>query len=364
MNIEEKKEEIHITKHDNKLPLISVIMPAYNSAATIERAVLSVINQSYHDTELIVVDNGSDDDTAKIVKHLSDSCTFTMPDGSSKMRIKLIVQDNKGVSAARNTGISAACGEWFMSLDADDYYEPDTIESMYEAVISAHADASICGIRKVWESEPDRNQDYQPKAFIGSLYEFINEAFLSLYDLNLIGTHSNKLYNMSLIRDNGIYYDEELAVNEDIDFVLRYLARCDSLNVVPRVFLSYVQHEKGESLINTFQPHGLKGALKVLSSCDKLLIAGKGDTAISEDIDRRMFVHICSFAGLMYYRSDFSGDKIRAELTKLCANEDFNNLLKRLKPKSLKDRIARFLLYRHLVGIYDKMCRIVYKNKE
>ncbi len=357
-------QKIHITEYDSRLPLISVIMPAYNSAGTVERAVRSVIEQSYANTELIVVDNGSADDTASLVRKLSGRYAFAMPDGGSRERIKLIVRDNTGVSAARNEGIREARGEWFMSLDADDYYEPDTIESMYRAVSTDHTDVSICGMRKVWERELKRNQDYLPEASAGSLHEFVEQAFISLYDKHLIGTHSNKLYNTRLIRERGIYYDEELAVNEDIDFVLRYLEACGSVSVVPKISLSYVQHDKGESLINTFQPHGLRGALKVLAGCSRLLDTAKASTAVIEEADRRMFVHICSFAGLMYYRSDFDRDRIRRELEEMRDNQDFDRLLKRLKAEHLKDRIARFLLDRRLIGIYDKMCRIIYRNKE
>ncbi len=398
--------------YDDRLPLVSVVMPSYNSAQTVTKAVLSCVNQSYPNVEIIVVDNGSKDETAETVRRLCESYHFIMPDESLRPRIRLIAQDNKGVSAARNVGIKAAEGEWFMSLDSDDYYEPETIETLYDAVnASAEADGdlsdraetgfvhkddtanygigqnpaatkqqcledgyisrkawhtavSICGIRKVWEKDAARNQDFKPDAFAGTLKEFTDKAMAGLYDLNLIGTHSNKLYNTRLIRENSIYYNEGLQVNEDLDFVLRYLAVCEQVRVVPEIFLNYVQHDKGQSLINTFQPHGLKGALIVLGSCNALFNkAGTCDAAIA-DMDRRMFVHICSFAGLMYYRSGYENGRIKAELKAMCDNEDFRVLLMRLKPECLKDKIAHFLLKHKLIGIYNEICRKVYKNKD
>lgn len=354
-----------ISRYSEELPLISVIMPAYNSAATIERAVMSCMEQSYADTEVIIIDNGSSDATAEEAKRLAELFFFEKPDGSLTPRIRIKLQDNKGVSAARNIGMAMAGGEWFVSLDSDDYYEPDTIEHMYASVIENEADTAIGGMCKVYEDDTSKNEDFIPEAFAGGLKEFAAEAFTKLYDLNLIGTHSNKLYNTRLIRENGIYYNEELAVNEDIDFVLRYLAACRRISVVPELFLNYVQHKKGQSLINTFQPHGLKGALIVLESCTRFMkTAGAEATEAAALIDNRMFVHICSFAGLMYYRSGYDGLRIRSELDAMCRDEGFVRLLARLKPRGIKDRTACFLLKHRFTDIYDILCRTVYKNKE
>ena len=371
-----KNQGVHSYIYDETMPLISVVMPSYNSAQTITKAVLSCINQSYPNVEIIIVDNGSADNTAAVAKALCRQYYFVMPDKSLRPRIRLIVQDNKGVSAARNIGIREAQGEWLMSLDSDDYYEPETIETMYAAVCTALAAGkedrsksiqtavSVCGIRKVWEGDSERNLDFLPDAFTGTLKSFTDKALTRLYDLNLIGTHSNKLYSTGLIRDKAIYYNEELQVNEDLDFVLRYMAHCDYVKVVPQIFLNYVQHDKGQSLINTFQPHGLKGALIVLGSCNALFEAADTCKATVEAMDRRLFVHICSFAGLMYYRSGYDRDTIKSELRRLCENADFCILLDRLKADCLKDRLAQFLLKHRLTGIYDGICRKIYKNKD
>lgn len=355
--------KISLKEYDKELPLVSVIMPAYNSETTIERAVLSCTGQSYPNVEIIIVDNGSSDNTLKIADKLRESCFFRMPDGRKVPRIRIIAQDNKGVSAARNAAIKNAGGKYFVSLDSDDYYDFDTIDSMYKALAENGSDVSICGIRKVWEQEPEKNTEYVPEEFSGDLKAFSDESFIRLYDLNLIGTHSNKLYKSSLIRDNSIYYNEELAVNEDIDFVLRYLAACRQLSVVPKAFLSYVQHKRGQSLINTFQPHGLKGALIVLQNAERFMNAAGTSDEIRQKVYRRMFVHICSFAGLMYYRSDYGKTEILEELHIMCEDPGFKHLLKEYKGTGKKDAAAHFLLKHGLVRIYDGLCRIIYKNR-
>jgi glycosyltransferase involved in cell wall biosynthesis len=96
-------------------PRFSVIIPAFNAAATLARAVESVRAQSWPAHEIIVVDDGSTDATAETARHLGDG-------------VHLIQQSNSGVSVARNAGASAATGDWLAFLDADDWYEPDRIK--------------------------------------------------------------------------------------------------------------------------------------------------------------------------------------------------------------------------------------------
>ncbi len=105
------------------VPEISVITPAYNAAGFIAQAITSVINQTFPLWELIVVDDGSTDNTAEIVSsYLTDR------------RIKIIRQENNGVSAARNAGIKAAGGKYIALLDADDMYLPANLEEKYNAL--------------------------------------------------------------------------------------------------------------------------------------------------------------------------------------------------------------------------------------
>lgn len=111
-------------------PEISVVIPAYNASAYIADAIKSVQEQTFTQWQLIVVDDGSTDNTSEIIKgYLSDS------------RIKLIKQENKGVSAARNAGIKEAQGKYITFLDADDYYLPYNLQRKHEYLQSkAEAD--------------------------------------------------------------------------------------------------------------------------------------------------------------------------------------------------------------------------------
>ena len=111
--------------------MISVIIPLYNNAATIARAINSVLGQTFSDFELIVVDDGSTDGGREVVGKMSDS------------RIKLESQSNQGVSAARNLGIGKTNGEWIAFLDADDEWEPNFLETIIK-LKERYPECSVC----------------------------------------------------------------------------------------------------------------------------------------------------------------------------------------------------------------------------
>ena len=113
--------------------LISVIVPVYNAEKYLKDCLKSILDQSYNNFELIVVNDGSKDRTQNIIDH------FSRKDN----RVSSIQQDNKGVSGARNTGIRNAKGEWICFVDADDRLSRDALEILYQTAISEKSDAVI-----------------------------------------------------------------------------------------------------------------------------------------------------------------------------------------------------------------------------
>lgn len=119
-------------------PLISVIIPAYNAEGTLQRACESVLNQHYPHVELVVVNDGSADTTADILKELSTAHT----------NVKAIHQENGGVCKARNAGLDAAAGDYIFFLDADDELAPDCLTELYTVAAANQCDiAAGCALR-------------------------------------------------------------------------------------------------------------------------------------------------------------------------------------------------------------------------
>jgi glycosyltransferase involved in cell wall biosynthesis len=127
-------------------PKISIIIPAYNIAPFIERTVESILKQTYADFELIIVNDGSKDDTGAVLDKLKER----------DPRIKVIHKENGGVTSARLCGINAAQGEWIGFVDGDDIIEPDMYEQLLNNAIEYDADISHCGYQMVLGNRIDK----------------------------------------------------------------------------------------------------------------------------------------------------------------------------------------------------------------
>lgn len=134
----------------NARPLVSIVMATYNRAGTIGRAIDSVLKQTYQPVELIIVDDGSSDDTAVILKQ------YEHPS------IRVLVHEvNKGVTAAKNTGLNAIRGEWFTILDSDDEMTPDALEIMM--AIPLHKDPQVTAVTcNCWDTTRKVFSGYGP----------------------------------------------------------------------------------------------------------------------------------------------------------------------------------------------------------
>jgi glycosyltransferase involved in cell wall biosynthesis len=119
-----------------KTPIVSIVIPTYNRAWTLSQAIDSVLNQAYCNRELIVVDDGSTDHTKALLATYGE-------------KIKIILQENRGVSAARNRGIEMASGEYIALLDSDDIWLPEKIESQIQ-FFKENPHALICQTQEIW----------------------------------------------------------------------------------------------------------------------------------------------------------------------------------------------------------------------
>lgn len=355
---------------------ISIVIPAYNAEETIEQAVGSVLDQEVP-KEIIVVDDGSSDRTPEILARMS----------TDHPEIRVLRQENAGVSAARNAGISAATGKWLMTLDDDDYIDSGMLPAMEEAVQRENADLAVCGMKLQYE---DRTESFAEEPLAADRAEFLCRKMTVLYDRHQLTTHSNKLYDLDLIRRENLRYNEELQINEDIDFVFRYLTAAGRIVLVGEAYLNYVQHAAGGSLITTFRKNGISSSLLLVKDLENLFDSLRKETeenpadgrtgtaagtphrtgegsrkdlaALEQDMDRRMLVHILSFAGLMYYRSSMDDREKETEIRLLADNKTFRRLLRRTRPEDLKTFAAKTLLSARMCGLYHAISRRMYRG--
>ncbi|MFO7603619.1 MAG: glycosyltransferase family A protein [Gammaproteobacteria bacterium] len=225
---------------------ISVIIPSYNRAHTLPRALDSVLAQSRAADEILVIDDGSTDATRRLV-------TESYP------QVRYIYQDNAGVSAARNTGIRQARGEWLALLDSDDEWLPDKL-ARQAAAIAAEPDYQLCHCDEIWIRQGRRVNPMKKHAKAGG---WIFERCLPLCAIS----PSAVLLHRALLDQVGLF-DERLPACEDYDLWLRVCARHPVLYVEDALLKKYGGHEDQLSQqhwgMDRFRIQALDNALQTL----------------------------------------------------------------------------------------------------
>jgi glycosyltransferase involved in cell wall biosynthesis len=191
-------------------PEISVVMPAYNAEKYIAESIESILNQSFSQWELIIIDDGSTDNTAEIVAKFQ-----------SDKRIKLIKQANGGVSSARNAGINAASGNYITFLDADDAYLPENLQAKYEKINTdsgiefVYSDLYIC--------DSDMKEMHIEK---GIPADKIRDSVLTWQSDNIPGLSSNIMLRHSVLKNKNIYFDKNLSNCADRYYKILLVSGC------------------------------------------------------------------------------------------------------------------------------------------
>ena len=220
---------------ENKAPRLAVIIPAYNAGQYIEKAVRSILSQSFSDLRLIVVDDGSADDTAAILRRIQEEDD----------RLRPISIPNGGPARARNRGLDAVepGTEYVMFADADDELLPDAVE--YAMAGAQGADLVFFGFTIV---NPDGScRDYcEPEQLLAR--SDLGTAFGRLYKSNLFNQVWGKLFRAELIRETRF---PDYRWGEDRLFIFRCLEKSGSVKVLPACKYRYIMHP-GESLITRF----------------------------------------------------------------------------------------------------------------
>lgn len=214
----------------NNPVLLSIIIPIYNKGKYIAKCLSSIIRQSYGCFEIIIINDGSTDDSEDVIQK------FQIMDE----RIKLYSYSNGGVSVARNRGISMAQGKYIMFIDADDWIESGYLQRIMVYVERSDADIYIWGITKQIADKdqvlsPLMNGTMQRRDFFRS---FVKEQYMSRK--GLYGYVSNKLLRRDIIQKYGLYFNEEIKQLEDYDFFLNYYRYIERICVFDETGYHYV----------------------------------------------------------------------------------------------------------------------------
>ena len=217
------------------MPKISIIMPVYNKQNYLERSLDSVLNQSFSDFELIVIDDGSTDSSMTILEKYR----------SMDPRIKLIHSENHGVSHARNIGLDHITGKYITFVDADDELKQEYLTSLYKNYKDSGADIVINGITKV--TKDGRNLE-MCKGYSDGIYRIcdILPDFASIQkNTGVFGYCVSKLFSSEFCGETR--FDEGLNLAEDFDYYLKLYRKAQLIYMSNRLNYLYYQDTSGSS---------------------------------------------------------------------------------------------------------------------
>ena len=310
---------------------ISVIVPIYKVEEYLHRCIDSIINQTYTNLEIILVDDGS-----------PDNCPMICDEYAKKdSRIRVIHKKNGGLSDARNAGIDIATGEYIMFIDSDDFVDIEMMESMMKNIIDNNVDMVVCNIKYVYE---DREVvKYNQADRILDKYEAMEEY---LKDGIVQAVAWNKLYKKSLINDMRYKIGK---TNEDEFFTYKVVDKTDKIYYNSRSFYNYIQ--RGSSIMGKYSIKRLDG---VEASYERLnFIKEKYPTLYEKE--KQTFVNLCIYSYQMILKEpNLDKDKQgRKTLNNYRKKIKFNKI--ELKNYSYKDKLKIYLSKISL----DRCCKIL-----
>lgn len=207
-------------------PQISAIIPIYNAQNTLNQCIDSILNQTFTDWELLLIDDGSTDQSGELCDKYA----------AKDQRIKVVHKKNGGVSSARNTGLDHAKGNWITFVDSDDFIDTTFLDSLIK---SQSYDLYIAGIQ-----------------FINSTTILLPpEKCIKIEDVTVLDNLLNKLYftvpwgkvyRNDIIQQNNIRFNINLKIGEDTDFVLRYLLYTNNIKLISKPLYHFLNDERGK----------------------------------------------------------------------------------------------------------------------
>lgn len=205
----------------------SVIVPVYNVEKYLRRCVDSILVQTMPDFELILVDDGSTDESPSICDDYA----------KKDNRVKVIHKQNQGVSAARNDGLDAAKGEYILFVDSDDYVN----ERYVECLVSKDCDLSICGSIKILENGIEECF-FSPNFCTTSISPQIVAQW---FDHNYLGCVWGKAFRKQVIDSCNLRFNSEMNFGEDTLFAVKFAVKCKSGVAIPDTLYYYIKYPTG-----------------------------------------------------------------------------------------------------------------------
>ena len=299
---------------------VSVIVPVYNTEKYLEKCLDSIVNQDFDDYEIIIVNDGSTDNSFKIINKYVDKYD----------NIKAFTKQNGGLSSARNFGIAKSSGKYLMFIDSDDYIEKTMIKKMYESVINNKSDIVVCEFSYVYDDgrkiRSYSNLDYT---------DIAQKKYLLTPPMAPIRLIKKDLFK-NIKFTEGIYY-------EDLELCPKLVIYAKKISFVNESLYNYLMRESSIMHQNSFNDK-LLDIYKVLDSNYKVLVKDYYD-----EIEYMYIIHLLRTASLRFL--DYKEGKSEINKIKLIIKDKFPNWKDNIyfKKSNKKIKVISYLAYYKMI---------------
>lgn len=331
-------------------PLVSIIIPVYNGEKYIEKCKTCMMHQTYKNIEIIVVNDGSRDNSLELLKLWADNDD----------RVVVVNQENKGLSGARNAGIFRATGKYVFFYDVDDEIIDTTIEDNVSLAEQYNADLVLFCFWYYYVDADELQENTLSDLFVGSKEEFFRNKLIETMDHEIFNAPWNKLVKKSVLDDNSILFDERFPIYEDIVFAPKVLGASSKIVINNKAYYKYYVRSSG-SLITRFFENFFESITEYYDQAIKYCNLFSNN---DEQIRRMSYLYVV--LGIFHIKqisiqpSIDKRKKIKL-IDNICNNEKYRDALD-LTKLPFRKKIVRALVK----GRRSKLCYLLYslQNKE
>ena len=329
---------------------ISVVIPVYNVEKYLPKCLDSVCAQADCVKEIILINDGSTDGSLDICKRYAEKDS----------RIKIIVQENKGLSATVRVGVRAAACEYVGFVDSDDYIEPDMYKILSEELVKAQAQVAWCEYNRVNEAGESLDRELTESGKV-EVFEKCDGKFpIPVYPLPFVsglsisGSRCNKLIKKELLIDNISFEDFGISFGEDLALIAPVMFTADKIVYVRRYLYHYLQHDT--SIVHVYKRSCFDDYIKIIDIIDRA--RNKYDYRIDKvDEFKIRTLYANCLTKIRISNLDYEGRK--RELKFIGSNTEVRALLKRTKIQG--DKRFGLLLWLLKHNMYGLLARLINK---
>lgn len=317
---------------------ISIIIPIYNAEKSLRKCIDGVVSQTFHDFELILVDDGSTDCSFEVCKEFANK----------DKRITVATQTNNGASSARNRGIEIAKGGWITFIDADDYVEKNYLECLCKNIGDAKT-LIIQGLKQVnGTGEEIKKIEFEYSTHCGGE---VQKAFDDK-EIFEYGYTVAKLYNREIIDKHCIRFNEQISYSEDMLFMLEYILRCNNITFIKGANYNYVTETSSLSQrYNKFDSEFL-----LFTEYTRLNQAIADRFSFAQTYKSQRYGALILMRSIYsLYKTEGHNRKARTEIIKRIRKENGNFLRKYYTPNIVFLKILKQVLFLN-IRLFDLIC--------